>query len=155
MPDNDEIDVEVLCAQPHMLWLTLWTDYDDATGEVRKISRVVDMRTGKILDNCYTTTLGGKCAKPRAGENSPAAVKPIAGFNSAAQFHTYMFDWQPDSVTFWTYDDGTKTGTRWMGPLTMRPRPPRPPTSTRQPCLTHRAPQILDDGAGPLPFPWS
>lgn len=109
LPDNDEIDVEVLCAQPHVIWLTLWTDYSDSTGAVRKISRAIDMRTGTVLYNCYVTTLGGSCQSPQPGENSPASVKPIVGFNSATQFHTYMFDWQPGSVTFWTYNnDGTK-----------------------------------------------
>ncbi|RLV71752.1 glycoside hydrolase family 16 protein [Streptomyces rapamycinicus] len=109
VPDNDEIDVEVLCAQPHVLWLTIWTDYGESTGQVRKISRALDMRTGEVLYNCFVTQLGGQCTDPKEGENSPESVTPIEGFNSATQFHTYMFDWQPGSVTFWTYnDDGTK-----------------------------------------------
>src|SRR5690606_38896628 len=61
LPDNDEIDIEVLCAQPHVVWLTIWTDYDGATGAVRKISRAIDMRTGKVLHNCDMHVLGGPC----------------------------------------------------------------------------------------------
>ncbi|MBO3681396.1 glycoside hydrolase family 16 protein [Streptomyces sp. NEAU-YJ-81] len=126
VPDNDEIDVEVLCAQPHVLWLTIWTDYSDATGAVRKISRAIDMRTGRVLYNCYVTQLGGDCADPVEGENNPASVTPIEGFNAATQFHTYLFDWQPGSVTFWTYNDDGSKNVLWdyRGPANRIPHRP-------------------------------
>lgn len=126
LPDNDEIDVEVLCAQPNVVWLTLWTDYENATGAVRKISRAIDMRTGEVLYNCYNTQLGGDCAPEQPGENSPASVTPVPGFNAGTQFHTFMFDWQPDHVTFWTYDDSGRQNVLWdyRGPASRIPDKP-------------------------------
>jgi hypothetical protein len=126
LPDNDEIDVEVLCAQPHVIWLTIWTDYSDATLAVRKISRAINMRTGQVLYNCYATQLGGECAPPQPGENSPASVTPVPDFNSSTQFRTYMFDWQPGSVTFWGFDNSGKKNVLWdyRGPASRIPDKP-------------------------------
>ncbi|MDG9701326.1 glycoside hydrolase family 16 protein [Streptomyces sp. DH37] len=131
LPDNDEIDIEVLCAQPHVVWLTIWTDYDGsvAPGQpipVRKISRAIDMRTGKVLHNCYMVRLGGDCQTELPGENSPASVTPVPGFNSSTQFHTFMFDWQPDSVTFWTHDADGRRNVLWdyRGPASRIPDKP-------------------------------
>jgi beta-glucanase (GH16 family) len=101
LPDNAEIDIEVLCAQPNVLWLTIWTDYRDADAAVRKISRAIDMRTGRVLYNCYVFQLGSSCQPERPGENSPASVTPIPDYNSGTQYHSYFFDWQPDHVTFY------------------------------------------------------
>ncbi|SEP83431.1 glycoside hydrolase family 16 protein [Streptomyces radiopugnans] len=131
LPDNDEIDIEVLCAQPHVVWLTIWTDYDGsvAPGQpipVRKISRAIDMRTGKVLHNCYMVRLGGDCQPELPGENSPASVTPVPGFDSSTQFRTFMFDWQPDSVTFWGYDDSGRRNVLWdyRGPASRIPDKP-------------------------------
>ncbi|MEE1942149.1 glycoside hydrolase family 16 protein [Streptomyces sp. TRM 70361] len=126
LPDNDEIDVEVLCAQPHVVWLTLWTDYEESSNAVRKIARAIDMRTGKVLYNCYNEQLGGECVKEQPGENVPASIEPDPDFDSSAQFHTYMFDWQPDSVVFWTYDDDGDKKVLWdyRGPASRIPDKP-------------------------------
>lgn len=126
LPDNDEIDIEVLCAQPNVVWLTIWTDYDGATNAVRKISRAIDMRTGKVLHNCYMNQLGGPCQPELPGENSPASVTPVPDFNSSTQFRTFMFDWQPDSVTFWGYDNNGNKNVLWeyRGPASRIPDKP-------------------------------
>lgn len=126
LPDNDEIDVEVLCAQPNVVWLTLWTDYNDANAAVRKISRAIDMRTGRVLYNCYVEQLGGDCRPEQAGENSPASVTPVPGFDSSTQFRTFMFDWQPNRVTFWSYDNSGNKITLWdySGPTARIPHKP-------------------------------
>jgi hypothetical protein len=113
LPDNDEIDIEVLCAQPNVLWLTIWTDYRDADAAVRKISRAIDMPTGRVLYNCYVLRLGDACQPAQPGENSPAAVTPVPGFNAGTQFRTYMFDWQPDHITFWSYDNAGNQSILW------------------------------------------
>lgn len=126
LPDNHEIDIEVLCAQPHVVWLTIWTDYDGRTGAVRKISRAIDMRSGKVLHNCYMHVLGGACQPEQPGENSPASVTPVPRFDSSTQFRTFMFDWQPDSVTFWSYDDSGRRNVLWeyRGPSSRIPDKP-------------------------------
>jgi hypothetical protein len=101
LPDNHEIDIEVLCAQPEVVWMTLWTDYDEATDTPRKISRAVNLRTGQVLYNCYLTSWLGSCEPLLSGENDPASVTAVPGFNSATQFHSYTFNWQPNRVRFY------------------------------------------------------
>jgi len=114
LPDNDEIDVEVLCAQPYVLWLTIWTDYRESDGAVRKISRVINMRTGKVLANCYSYVLSiTQCQPAQAGENNPAGVTPIPDFDAGKQFRTYMFDWQPNRITFWGFDNSGRKNVLW------------------------------------------
>lgn len=105
LPDNHEIDVEVLCGQPEVIWMSLWTDYDEITDAPRKISRAVNLRTGEVIYNCYLKTWLGSCEPLLPGENLPAAVTAVPGFDSATQFHSYTFDWQPDRVRF--YAGGT------------------------------------------------
>ncbi|SEQ57338.1 Glycosyl hydrolases family 16 [Streptomyces sp. yr375] len=106
----------------------MWTDYapDDPDGAVRKISRAIDMRSGQVLYNCYNVQLGGDCAPAQSGENSPASVTPSPGFNSATQFHTFMFEWQPNSVSFWSYDDSGNKNVLWnyTGPSSRIPKKP-------------------------------
>jgi hypothetical protein len=123
LPDNAEIDIEVLCAQPHVLWLTIWTDYRDADAAARKISRAIDMRTGKVLYNCYVHKLGDPCQPAQPGENNPAGVTPIPNYNSGTQYRTYMFDWQPNRVTFWGFDDSGRKNVLWdyTGPASRIP----------------------------------
>lgn len=101
LPDNHEVDIEVLCAQPEVVWMSLWTDYDEVTDSPRKISRAVNLRTGQVLYNCYLTSWTGSCERLLSGENDPASVTPIPGFNSAAQFHSYSFNWQSNRVRFY------------------------------------------------------
>jgi hypothetical protein len=43
----------VLCAQPYVLRLMIWTDYRDADAAAGKISRAIDMRTGTVVYNCH------------------------------------------------------------------------------------------------------
>lgn len=81
--DNDEIDIEFLCAQPQVVYLTIWTDYSETTGASRSITRTIDL--GKRIRN----------------------------FNSATAFRTYGFDWEPDRVTYFTYDDAGRRITLW------------------------------------------
>ena len=127
LPDNDEIDIEVLCAQPYVLWLTIWTDYRESDGAVRKISRVINLRTGQILANCYSFVLSiTQCQPPQPGENTPSSVIPVPDFNASTQFRTYMFDWQPNRITFWGYANGGAKNVLWdyTGPSSRIPKKP-------------------------------
>jgi beta-glucanase (GH16 family) len=110
--DNSELDVEVLCAQPDVVYLSIWTDYSETGNRLAEITRAINLRTGVVLSNCYITSYGSGCQPALAGENSPATLPARPGFNSATQFHTYTIDWQPDHVTFsLDADTGTGTGT--------------------------------------------
>jgi beta-glucanase (GH16 family) len=122
--DDDEIDIEFLCGQPEVAYLTIWTDYSETSNNLRNISRAVNLRTGAVLSTCYTVSDGSPCAPLLPGENSPTSVAPIAGFNSAKQFLTYKFDWQPDHVTFYTLDNAGHKNVLWdyRGPKSRIPQ---------------------------------
>ena len=126
LADNAEIDVEVLCAQPEVIWMSLYTDYDEATDSPRKISRAVDLRTGRVLHNCYRGSWTGRCQPTLPGENVPAAVRAVPGFNSSEKYHSYSFNWQPDRVRFFATDDQGAAVLLWdyQGPASRIPQKP-------------------------------
>lgn len=112
--DNNEIDFEVLCGEPRYLWMTSWTDYQEVSGVTtfRKVSRVVDMTTGK-----YYQTRPGKEGvygyEDYVGTNTQAI---IPGFATGGDFYEIGFDWQSTyirffimigntEVTLWTLDN--------------------------------------------------
>ncbi|MDY0003828.1 MAG: glycoside hydrolase family 16 protein [Polyangia bacterium] len=132
--DNTEIDYEILCGEPHYLWLTVWTDYDEVA--FRKTSRVIDTRTGE-----YYQTPPGEEDTYNLG-SSPLGTIPEAampGFPAPGAFYEMGFDWDPDrvryfmviegqEVTLWDFDDPSlvpqnsawflfnlwHTGSHWM-----------------------------------------
>jgi hypothetical protein len=126
LADNHEIDVEVLCGQPDVIWMSLWTDYDEATDQPRKMSRAVNLRTGEVIYNCYLLTWLGACEPLLAGENNPATIPAVPGFNSAKQFHSYSFDWEPDRVRFYVTDAAGEQILLWdySGPVSRIPQKP-------------------------------
>ena len=136
--DNDEIDIEFLCAQPDVVYLTVWTDYSETSNDLREITRVINLRTGSILSTCYIVSYGSGCQPLLAGENSPARIAPIPGFSSVARFHRYWFDWQPDHVTFHATDEAGRAAVLWdyRGP---RSRIPGKPSSFMQNVTYTRA----------------
>lgn len=111
--DNNEIDFEILCSQPDVVWMTVWTDYDEVTENLRSITRVLNVRTGEVLKNCYITSYLTDCEPPQPGENLPAKTTPIPGFDASKQYRTYKFDWRSDRVTFYTYDNQNRKVVLW------------------------------------------
>lgn len=126
IPDNDEVDLEFLCGQPEVVWMTLWTDYSETSDNQRSITRAVNLRTGQVLSTCYLISYAQPCQPTLAAETGPATVTPVPGFNSAKQFYTYMFDWQPDHVTFYAVDGLGRRNVLWdyRGPASRIPRKP-------------------------------
>lgn len=109
LPDNSEIDFETLCAEPQVLYLTVWTDYRAADSAQRRVMRAINLRSGKILATCYFTAFGwNNCQQLSGEEASPSDVPAIADFNSATEYHVYGFTWSPTRVTFWIKANGTK-----------------------------------------------
>jgi hypothetical protein len=47
--DNHEIDIEILCGTPTVVFLSSWTEYDD-TG-FKKLTREIDLATGAIAES--------------------------------------------------------------------------------------------------------
>lgn len=127
VPDNGEIDIEWLCAQPEVIYLTVWTDYSDATGSLRKVSRVIDLRAGRILSTCFSTYFG-ECVPVSAAENAPTSVPAISGYDSGTEFFEYGFNWTPSAVTYYLVNRGGQRVTLWdyRGPAQRIPTKPAP-----------------------------
>lgn len=122
MIDNNEIDFEILCGEPHMLWMTLWTDYDKVNG-FRKVSRVIDFFTGKA----YQTEVGME-GTYEIGSKSvaliPATKKP--GFSLTSGFLELGFEWRASMVRFFLVLDGVEVTLWTYTNATFIPQPPAP-----------------------------
>jgi beta-glucanase (GH16 family) len=101
--DNGELDVEILCARPWEINLTVWTDYEersDGTSPQKRVSRVVDLRTGRVTSTCFFTSFDGPCGAVDTAEKQPASITAVPDFDSAAAYHDYRIDWSADRVLF-------------------------------------------------------
>jgi hypothetical protein len=99
VPDNSEIDIEVLCSDPAKLSLTIWTEYDDKGGAV-STTRRVDVDTGDY----YETPLGGGDLA-KAG-HSDAFKHP--GFPDPQAFYEMGFEWHAASLRYFIVLDGAE-----------------------------------------------
>ncbi len=110
--DNNEIDIEIACSLPKVLWLTIWTDYTDDT-LFRKVTRRVDLADGSVRQ-----TAPGAEGEWGVGDDLGQAVEglPVAGFSATAGFYEMGFDWSSDrirffivvageEITLWDFDD--------------------------------------------------
>ncbi len=108
--DNSEIDFEWLCAEPNVVWITMWTDYQDSpTLAMRRVYREIDISTGQIRQTCYSEGFGA-CTENLTGsasEGSPSSITAIPDYNSATAYHTYGFTWASNEVTWYVYDPAT------------------------------------------------
>jgi hypothetical protein len=103
--DNQEIDIEILCGEPSFIWLTIWTDYDDDTGEMHKFTRAVDTATGDIHESPSDDTFG---VLPIG--NDPTLKIP--GFPDPNKFYEMGFDWHPTNIRYFIVVGG-KEYTLW------------------------------------------
>jgi hypothetical protein len=103
--DNDEIDVQFLCSAPSIMYLTVWTDFEesDAGTPIRfiRLRRIVDFATGDVYDSISDTSDGyAKTA------NEPLLARP--GFPAPSTFYEMGFDWHADAVRFFIVLDGAE-----------------------------------------------
>lgn len=116
MIDNSELDVEVLCAEPNIIYLTIWTDYTDDE-HFSKVTRLLDVTTGEY----YQTSPGQE--KNNWGLNSYGLWKDSSGrlvsipdFSAVEEWITFKVVWRSTSVSYsmnyrgteyalWTYSD--------------------------------------------------
>ncbi len=114
LTDNSEIDVEVLCARPDVVNLTIYTDYEDSTAKSQRVSRIIDLAAGKVISTCYYTDFSGNCVETLSGdEASPATVPAIRGFDSSKNYYDYKIDWTKDNVRFTITDEAGQETTLW------------------------------------------
>lgn len=101
LPDNSEIDFEWLVADPQVIYLTAYTDYDDATGNTRKVGRVINLAKGTIYSTIYAERLGTTGTRLTGVENTPESIPAVADYDPVSRFYTYGFDWHPDRIRWW------------------------------------------------------
>jgi hypothetical protein len=102
--DNSEIDIELLCGEPQLLWLTVWTDYQtNPSVAFRKTTRVIDMRNGNYhqtragMEGVYDVAPGGRL--PGITETD---------FPNPNRFYVLGFDWQPSYVRYYATLGGSE-----------------------------------------------
>jgi hypothetical protein len=102
LPDNPELDFQVLCDAPTFVVLTAWSDYAEPTSTAgerfRRLSRAVDLATGDLYDATSETSRGFA----KVG-NAPELARPsfVPG-----GFYDLRIDWQPTGVRFSIVLDG-------------------------------------------------
>ena len=100
LPDNSELDFEWLCAEPQVIFLTLWTDYRDSDGRSRRISRALNLATGVIYSSQFQVDWGAG-TNLTGVENQPGSLAPLAGYNSSAAYYEYGISWSADRMLLW------------------------------------------------------
>jgi beta-glucanase (GH16 family) len=104
--DNSEIDIEILCSDPSIISLTIWSEYTSDTAK-QGVSRVIHTKSGAYEDSLNdTSSLGG---------GTLSAFK-LTGFPDPNAFYEMGFEWHATSlryfivvggneITLWTYTD--------------------------------------------------
>ena len=106
--DNSEIDFEWLIADPRIIYLTAWTDYQefpDGTIKFGKVTRIINLAIGEIISTKYRKNWVDRSAVLTGDfENRPKPIKAIPDYDASKNFYTYGFDWRSDSIQ--VYDGG-------------------------------------------------
>lgn len=108
---NREVDIEVLCGEPWLVNLTIWTEYTDDT-HMKNQSRVVDTKNGKVL--VFAPDQSGNVTST---EDHPELLIP--SWPAAGAFYEMGWTWAPDhlryfmkingsDVTLWDATDATR-----------------------------------------------
>lgn len=101
--DNTEIDIEVLCGEPNVIFLTTWTDYEESAGGLRmnKRTRAIDTLTGEYYDSPNDAEFGLR----RVGQDP--ALK-IPGFAAAGSYHEVGWEWHASQIRWFLVDGGVE-----------------------------------------------
>lgn len=93
--DNDEIDIEILCGTPTVVFLTAWTEYTASPETFRKWTRAIDLATGDLWDAPSDHEYGLVAAG-----NDPSLALPdlLTGFVELG------FEWRADRLTWFAGD---------------------------------------------------
>ena len=99
-----EIDMEWLVADPTILYIGTWTG---GKGKLQRIGRTIDLAKGKIYYTISKVGYNGTPTNFTGLQNQPESIAPIPGFDAAARFYTYGFDWYADRLCWWMLDPAT------------------------------------------------
>jgi hypothetical protein len=104
MIDNSEIDIEILCSDPSIISLTIWTE-SGASGS-RNAARVIHTKTGAYEDTLNDRTSLGSGTNPDFKQTFP---DPNAFYEMGFEWHAtsirYFMVFGDKEVTLWTYTD--------------------------------------------------
>ena len=100
LPDNSELDFEWLCAEPEVIYLTLWTDYRDSDARSRRVGRVLNLAKGTIASTAFKTDWGAGTVLT-GPENQPETLEAVPGYNSASAYHEYGISWDAGRILLW------------------------------------------------------
>lgn len=126
LPDNTEIDFEWLCAAPHLIYLTMWTDYRDSDEVHKRVARLLNLATGEIIYTCYFETFGD-CQPLDGAANQPQTIFALPGYNSSIAYYEYGFSWSARQAAWWLVDPTTRQPILlwdYRGPEARIPAPP-------------------------------
>ncbi|HEY5946777.1 MAG TPA: glycoside hydrolase family 16 protein [Kofleriaceae bacterium] len=115
--DNAEIDLEILCGTPAVIFLTVWTEYTSATEEFRRWGRVVELTTGAIWEAPSDREYG----IVHVGDDPALALPDLLDPDG---FVELGFSWRADRVRFFAVAGGADVT---LGELTDPARIPSRP----------------------------
>lgn len=100
-----EIDIEVLIADPRIIYIGTWTSDPNDVNKLQRVGRTINLATGKIMYTNYRSFHDGNRTHNWAADYdaalTPRTIPAIEGFDASKQFYTYGFDWYPDRLTWW------------------------------------------------------
>lgn len=94
-----EIDIEILIADPRIIYIGTWTGKHH---KLQRVGRIVNLATGEILNTSYHGPQDGDKVHDLSGiQAQPETIPAIEGFDASKQFYTYGFDWYPERLIWW------------------------------------------------------
>jgi beta-glucanase (GH16 family) len=100
--DNSEIDIEILCSDPSIISLTIWSEYTSDTAK-KCVSRVIHTQTGAYEDTTNDQD---------SGHGSKPEFK-LTGFPDPNAFYEMGFEWHADHIRYFIVVDGVEL-TLWI-----------------------------------------
>jgi hypothetical protein len=94
-----EIDFEWLIADPSVIYIGTWTGTDN--NRLKRIGRTINLANGTIYTTEYKEGYNGTSTPLVGAQNQPEKISAIEGYDAAATFYTYGFDWYPDRLRWW------------------------------------------------------
>jgi hypothetical protein len=99
-----EIDIEWLIADPSIVYIGTWTG---SKGKLQRIGRTIDLAKGRIFNTIAKVNYNGTPTDLTGLQNQPETIPAIEGFDAAAKFYTYGFDWCTNRLCWWIIDPVT------------------------------------------------
>ena len=118
---NREVDLEVLCGQPWLIHLTIWTEYTDG-GHLKNQSRVINTQSGEVSIYAYDDADEHQTGT----EKHPELLIP--GWPQAGAFYEMGWTWAPDHLNYFLASGGTDVS---LWEATDATRIPQAPMSQR------------------------